>query len=73
MPNNQHVKLFHEKYTKLVNGYITLKNMFDKYFKENQYIYVICEKCSVKNGKSVKLTFDMSQSLNILPIVLQSF
>ena len=34
MPNNQHVRIFHDKYSKLDRHCVALKNIVDNHFKE---------------------------------------
>ena len=70
MHNNQRVKIYNEKYSKLDIHCVTLKNIFDNQFKETEYTDVIYINCSDKNGKSLKLTIYMSWSLKIPLIVL---
>ena len=42
VPNNQHVNIFQNNYSKLARHCVTLKNMFDNHFKETEYTDVIC-------------------------------
>ena len=41
VPKNEHVKIYHEKYSQLAKYCVTLNNMFNNRFKETEYTDVI--------------------------------
>ena len=54
---NKKTSIRHDKFTHLDQHFITLKNLFDKYYEKRELSDVICENCSKLIGGSSRSNF----------------
>ena len=67
---NERVQIHHEKYKNLAKSFLSFNYMFDNHLKKNDLIYVICENCSMLNGKTTRSIFGKGQIIQKPHVVL---
>ena len=64
-------RISHEKKTHLGKGYVTMKDLMNKFYETNQLSDLICYECSKVSGTEEKCNFETEQSILSLPTQLR--